>query len=86
MLTDRIDPDEAYLTRAQAADELQVSVRTVDRYIADGILTITKLPGARLVRIPRSAIKALLTPTAPAPSPFPRVDDAGAFSSSPDVA
>lgn len=50
---------EALLTKQDVADELQVSLRTVDRYISDGVLKATRLPGGRLVRIARSSVDTL---------------------------
>lgn len=48
------------LTKAEFADELQVSVRTVERYIADGVIAANKLPGGRLVRISRTQVAVAL--------------------------
>lgn len=38
-------PDDAYLTPSQVAQRWSVSLRTVQRYIADGRLRAIKLPG-----------------------------------------
>ena len=59
MLTDHIEPVAEYLTRAQVAEILQVSERTLDRYIAEGRLPAKRLPGGRLIRIARSDVTAL---------------------------
>ncbi len=47
--------DTTYLTAAQAADRLGISLRTVRRRIADGSLISVKIGGA--VRIPASALQ-----------------------------
>lgn len=60
MSTERIDIVGEYLTRAEVAEMLKVSTRTVDRYIEDKKLTAVKLPGNRLVRIPQKSVDALL--------------------------
>lgn len=39
-----VTSDNAPLTRAQVATALDVSLRTVDRYVADGHLTPTRNP------------------------------------------
>ena len=54
--------DATYLTAAQAADRLGISLRTVRRRIADGSLPSVKIGSA--VRVPASA---LAPPPAPAP-------------------
>ncbi len=54
--------DTTYLTAAQAADRLGISLRTVRRRIADGSLPSVKIGSA--VRVPASA---LAPPPAPAP-------------------
>lgn len=48
-----------FMTRNEVAEELRVSVRTVDRYIADERLSAIKL-GDRPVRIPRESVEAFL--------------------------
>ena len=76
------------LTREEAATALRVSVSTIDRYLKDGTLPKAKL-GKRLVRINRSDIDALLspsTPTAPAADLSPRTSAVGASSISGDAA
>lgn len=50
-----------YLTIGQAAERLQLSVPTIKRYIYDGALRSTKLPGGQH-RIPESEIERLLAP------------------------
>lgn len=47
--------DTTYLTAAQAADRLGISLRTVRRRIADGSLPSVRIGGA--VRIPASALQ-----------------------------
>jgi excisionase family DNA binding protein len=54
--------DTTYLTAAEAAVRLGISLRTVRRRIADGSLPSVKLGGA--VRVPASALEP---PPAPAP-------------------
>ncbi len=49
------DAKSATMTRAQAADYLQVSTRTIDRMIADGTLTARKVRHS--VRILRSSVE-----------------------------
>lgn len=58
--TERLEVAEEYMTRDQVAEMLQVSTKTVDRYIKNGKLTASRLPGGRLLRIPRTAVDALL--------------------------
>jgi excisionase family DNA binding protein len=48
-----------FLTREQAAATLQVSERTIDRYIRDGRLEARK-PSARVVRIPAASLERLM--------------------------
>lgn len=48
-----------YLTISQAAERLQLSVPTIKRYIYDGALASTKLPGGQH-RIPESEVERLL--------------------------
>ncbi|MBB3752695.1 excisionase family DNA binding protein [Mycolicibacterium sp. BK634] len=45
----------------QAADHLNVSTKTVRRYIADGRLKAVRL-GPRLIRVERDSIDALMRP------------------------
>ncbi len=52
-----------YLTVSEAAKALQLSVPTVKRYIYEGKLKSSKLPGGQH-RIPRSEIERLLAPDA----------------------
>jgi len=52
-----------YLTAAEAASPLEVSVPTLKRYIYEGKIASTKLPGGQH-RIPESEIARLLTPQA----------------------
>lgn len=47
------------ITKAEAAESLRVSVRTVDRYIADGTLSAIRL-SARATRITRASLDSLL--------------------------
>jgi len=49
----------AYLTCAQVADELGVSVRTITRWIDTGSLEAVRLPGGRL-RISQATLAAHL--------------------------
>lgn len=48
------------VTKTEAAQALRVSVRTVDRYIADGTLKSVRL-SPRATRITRSSLDALLS-------------------------
>ncbi|GAS95761.1 DNA binding domain, excisionase family [Mycolicibacterium canariasense] len=55
------------LTLEQAAEELQVGITTVRRYVAAGTLPgAYRIKGSRLIRIPRSGIEALKQPIRPA--------------------
>jgi excisionase family DNA binding protein len=47
-----------FLTRDQAAEALQVSINTIDRWIAAGALPVADLPG-RIIRIPREAVEGV---------------------------
>jgi excisionase family DNA binding protein len=51
------------VTKREASQALRVSVRTVDRYIADGTLRAVRL-SARATRITRASLDALLTSSA----------------------
>lgn len=63
-MTNRKAPEApAQLTREEAAELLRVSVSTIDRYLKDGTIPKAKV-GKRLVRVNRSDIEALLTPSA----------------------
>lgn len=48
------------LTPAEVAARLRLSVRTIYRYIRDGRLTATVLPGGKQCRILLSTVEALL--------------------------
>ena len=49
------------LTKRQAADALQISIPTIDRYIRAGKLQVVKY-SPRLVRITPASVEALLNP------------------------
>ncbi|NLB97219.1 MAG: helix-turn-helix domain-containing protein [Armatimonadetes bacterium] len=73
-----------YLTIAEAAEALHLSVPTIKRYIYEGKLRSTKLPGGQH-RIPQSEIDRILSPEAApgarmeeAAPPFPRGTHRGA--------
>lgn len=55
---------DGYLSQADAADYLGVSVRTIRQLISDGRLPAYRLSAARngLVRLRRADLDALLTP------------------------
>lgn len=57
--TDVHAPATTYLTLAEVAEELRVSIRTVTRYVADGHLGAIQLPGGRL-RVARTDLDAAL--------------------------
>ncbi len=59
-----------YLTVNEAAEALQLSVPTIKRYIYEGKLKSSKLPGGQH-RIPQSEIDALLSPTGEATASEP---------------
>ena len=65
-----------YLTVSEAAEVLQLSVPTIKRYIYEGKLKSTKLPGGQH-RIARAEIDRLLAPE--------RQDDSNAAPQSPDT-
>lgn len=50
---------DAQRSRWEAARDLKVSVRTIDRYLADGLLPKIKV-GPRKVLIPAEAIETML--------------------------
>ena len=62
--TDDRPAADRYMTRAQAAEQLGVSQRTVDRWIKAGQLPgAVRLPaekGLYCVRIPRASVEAIL--------------------------
>jgi excisionase family DNA binding protein len=58
-MTDREESDRP-LSPQQAAELLGVTDRTILRYIGDGHLRATRLPGGRLWRINRADVEALL--------------------------
>ena len=49
------------MTKQEVAHLLSVSVRTVDRYLADGILVGVKLPGGHTVRFRREDVDDIAT-------------------------
>jgi excisionase family DNA binding protein len=49
------------VTKVEAADALRVSIRTINRYIADGTLAAIRV-SPRATRITRSSVEALLAP------------------------
>ncbi|MCT2085075.1 helix-turn-helix domain-containing protein [Microbacterium enclense] len=55
----------ALVTKREAMAALRVSLRTVDRYIADGRLTAVRL-SERNTKITQESLAGLLTPTSPA--------------------
>ncbi|HOJ21442.1 MAG TPA: thioredoxin family protein [Armatimonadota bacterium] len=61
-----------YLTIAEAAEALHLSVPTIKRYIYEGKLRSTKLPGGQH-RIPQSEIDRILSPEA---APGARMEEA----------
>lgn len=50
------------VTKREAADALGVSIRTIDRYIADGTLVGRRI-SPRTTRVLSSSLNALLQPT-----------------------
>jgi excisionase family DNA binding protein len=66
----KMNDEETFLTRNEAAGALRVSLSTVDRMLTAGDLEKTKV-GKRLVRIPQSSVDHLLLgdgPSGPAAS------------------
>ena len=84
-----ISEESGLLTKKEAAATLRVTVRTVDRYMADGTLTAVRL-SSRATRITRESLDALMlspsTPTVPAVDTSPQKSTAGASSVSGDAA
>lgn len=64
-MTER-DIQNEWLSVDEVAGMLRVTRRTIDRYIKDGHLPASRLPGGRLLRIRRSDVNALLDAQAPA--------------------
>jgi excisionase family DNA binding protein len=50
-----------YVTQAQAAEHLQVTDRTIRRYISEGLITGYRLPGGRAVRVDLDECERVLT-------------------------
>jgi excisionase family DNA binding protein len=61
-----------YITVAQVADDLDVRMRTVQRWVAAGALPAIRLPGGRL-RIPQTAYAAFVAGLA-TPHPARTID------------
>lgn len=55
------EPTGEWLNPQEAALILRVTDRTIQRYIRDGHLVATRLPGGRLWRIRRSDVEKLLS-------------------------
>lgn len=51
-----------YVTAAQVAHFLQVHVRTVHRYAAEGRLTAHRIDGGRAMRFRRTEVEAFVRP------------------------
>ncbi|MGV0793060.1 helix-turn-helix domain-containing protein [Mycolicibacterium sp. XJ1819] len=60
-----LHPDQV-ISPKEAAEILRVTSRTVQRYIKEGLLPASRLPGGRLWRIRRSDVEALLNAEASA--------------------
>jgi len=61
-LTRTVNPD--WLTKQQAADLLQVSVRTINHYMTTGVIDVAKhvrRPTSRTTRIAAAAIEKILS-------------------------
>lgn len=58
----RMAPLQAYLTTAQAAKRLDVSMQTVRRWARDGLIEVVVLPSGRR-RFDVAEIERLLEPT-----------------------
>ncbi|MBI2301938.1 MAG: helix-turn-helix domain-containing protein, partial [Armatimonadetes bacterium] len=65
-----------YLTVGEAAAELRLSVPTIKRYLYEGKLQSTKLPGGQH-RIPETEIQRVLNPEDTAEPPVDPVDRLG---------
>jgi excisionase family DNA binding protein len=57
-----IKSEQTNLTRKEAASRLKISVRNLDRYIADGSIRVNRLK--RIVLIPEAEIENFLKQTA----------------------
>ena len=57
---------QKFVTKAEAAEVLQVSTRTIERWVRDGHLIKQKTP-TRPVRFSSADIEALLTPQSSSP-------------------
>ena len=55
------DIQDEWLSVNEVAARMRVTRRTVERYIKNGHLPSTRLPGGRLLRIRRSDVEALLS-------------------------
>ena len=62
MSTRKSTPADSDATPSQAAEELQVGIKTIYRRIADGSLPAYRIKNSRLVRIRRADIDALKVP------------------------
>ncbi len=82
-MTERNDHD-VLMTKQEFATELRVSTRTVERMVAAGEISAQKVGRAGLIRIPRTELTKVLSPTAPVDSSAN--EPAGASSISGDAA
>jgi|tagenome__1003787_1003787.scaffolds.fasta_scaffold20988194_9 excisionase family DNA binding protein len=55
-----IDVPTPWYTKVEACQYLRVSLETLDRYVADGILVIHKVRGRQTVRLHRDDLDAAL--------------------------
>ena len=53
-------PRHEYLTRAESADYLGISLRTLERWLSDGVVQGRRAPGTRTVRIRRADLDAIM--------------------------
>jgi excisionase family DNA binding protein len=51
-----------WLSQAETADYLGVTIRKIRRYISIGLLPASRIKGSRLIRIDRTDVDALLRP------------------------
>jgi excisionase family DNA binding protein len=64
------------MTRAEVAQALRITTRTVDVWLRDPQVPLRAVKLGHLVRIPASDVEALLTPKEPAAEPsFSRPED-----------
>ena len=54
-----------FIDRSEVASKLGISVKTVDRWIAKGMITAKRIPGTRRVLIPEHSVTNFLVDVSP---------------------